>query len=612
MTASTPASSTDPAPSTPAPLRVGNMSGFYGDRISAMREMLEGGELDVLTGDYLAELTMLILGRDRMKSADLGYAKTFLRQLEDCLGLALEKNVTIVANAGGVNPASLADAVRDLGSRLGLSPRVAHVEGDDLIARIGELDVPDDAGFPVTANAYLGAFGIARCLDAGADVVVTGRVTDASVIVGPAISHFGWARSDLDALAGATAAGHVIECGTQATGGNYSFFNRGEIADPVTPGFPIAEISADGSSVITKHAGTGGAVTVGTVTSQLLYEVTGARYGGPDVVTRLDTARLEQEGPDRVRISGVRGETAPTSTKVSVTCLGGFRNEVTFLLTGLDIEDKAALVERQFLAGLATRPAEIDFRLSRTDHADADTQAAATALLTVVAWDPDSDVVGRAFSDAAVAMILASYPGATPSAPPGRGGPYGVYIPAYLEQEKVPHVAVLPDGNRVDIAPPESRAEMGDGHASDGLDADGAPLSASTPATGSSTPRPLGDVLGARSGDKGGTANIGLWAGDDEAYRWMLDTLTVDELRRLLPETADLPIERYELPRLHAVNFVVDGLLGKGVAHGYRWDPQAKGLAEWLRSRVVDVPDHITAPVPAPATAAGTHAEENA
>ena len=247
------------------PLRIGNMSGFYGDRISAMREMLEGGELDVLTGDYLAELTMLILGRDRMKSADLGYAKTFLRQLEDCLALALDKGVKIVANAGGVNPAALAGAIRDLADRQGLPARVAHVEGDDLIARIDELDIPSDAGFPVTANAYLGAFGIARCLDAGADIVVTGRVTDASVIVGPAISHFDWGRDDLDSLAGATAAGHVIECGTQATGGNYAFFNRGEIADPVRPGFPIAEIAADGTSVITKHAGTGGAVTVGTV-----------------------------------------------------------------------------------------------------------------------------------------------------------------------------------------------------------------------------------------------------------------------------------------------------------------------------------------------------------
>ena len=589
------------AESTVPPLRVGNMSGFYGDRISAMREMLEGGELDVLTGDYLAELTMLILGRDRMKSEELGYAKTFLRQLDDCLGLALESGVKIVANAGGLNPAGLAGAIRELGERHGLAPKVAHVEGDDLIARIGELEIPADAGHPVTANAYLGAFGIARCLDAGADVVVTGRVTDASVIVGPAISHFGWGRDDLDALAGATAAGHVIECGTQATGGNYAFFNRGEIADPLHPGFPIAEIAADGTSVITKHAGTGGAVTVGTVTSQLLYEVTGARYGGPDVVTRLDTAVVEQEGPDRVRISGVRGETPPPETKVSVTCLGGFRNEVTFLLTGLDIEDKADLVRRQLTAGLATQPAEMDFRLHRTDHPDADTQAAATALYTCVAWDPDPEVVGRAFSDAAVAMTLGSYPGATPSAPPGRGGPYGVYIPAFVPQESVPHVAVLPDGTREDIAPPERTEPMGDGHASDGLDAAGAPIDDDEvgAATGGPSRRePLGTVLGARSGDKGGTANIGLWAQSDEAYRWMRETLTVEALRRLLPETAELPIERYELPRMRAINFVVDGLLGKGVAHGYRWDPQAKGLAEWLRSRVVDIPESLLEETP--------------
>lgn len=590
---------TDNAPrdtgATPRPLRVGNMSGFYGDRISAMREMLEGGELDVLTGDYLAELTMLILGRDRMKSAELGYAKTFLRQLEDCLALALEKKVTIVANAGGLNPGGLADAIRELAQRHGLGPRVAHVEGDDLLPRVGELDIPADAGHPVTANAYLGAFGIAACLDAGADVVVTGRVTDASVIVGPAISHFGWGRDDLDALAGATAAGHVIECGTQATGGNYAFFDRGEIADPIRPGFPIAEIAADGTSVITKHAGTGGAVTVGTIISQLLYEVTGARYGGPDVVTRLDTARVEQEAPDRVRISGVRGETAPPTTKVSVTCLGGFRNQVTFLLTGLDIEAKADLVRRQLTAFMDREPAEMDFRLHRTDRPDADTQASATALYTCVAWDPDAEVVGRAFSDAAFAITLASYPGATPDGPPGRGGPYGVYVPAFVPQDSVPHVAVLPDGSRVDIAPPAVTGPMGGGHASDGLDAHGDPVGPAAP-TGTTSRRPLGDLLGARSGDKGGSANIGLWADDDEAYRWMRETLTVDTLRELLPETAELPVHRYELPRIRAVNFVVEGLLGKGVAHGYRWDPQAKGLAEWLRSRVVDVPDNLRPP----------------
>ncbi|MDT5166022.1 MAG: hypothetical protein QOC88_2916, partial [Mycobacterium sp.] len=285
-----------------------------------MREMLVGGELHYLTGDYLAELTMLILGRDRMKHPERGYAKTFLSQLEECLGLAQERGVRIVANAGGLNPAGLADAVRTLAQRLGVPLRVAHVDGDDLSARTEELGL----GKPLTANAYLGAWGIVDCLNDGADVVVTGRVTDASVTVGPAAAHFGWARTDYDRLAGAVVAGHVIECGVQATGGNFSFFT--EI--PAFPGllhagFPLAEISPDGSSVITKHPGTGGLVSVDTVTAQLLYEITGARYANPDATARMDSIELSPDGADRVRISRVTGEPPPPTYKVSLNSIGG-------------------------------------------------------------------------------------------------------------------------------------------------------------------------------------------------------------------------------------------------------------------------------------------------
>ena len=326
-------------------VRIGNCSGFYGDRLAAMREMLTGGDLDFLTGDYLAELTMLILARDRAKAPERGYAKTFLTQLEDCLGIALDRGVRIVANAGGLNPAGLATAVRSLVERLGLNVRVAHVEGDDLVARAEQLGF----GTPLAANAYLGAWGIVDCLNGGADVVVTGRVTDASVIVGPAAAHFGWGRTDYDALAGAVAAGHVIECGTQATGGNYSFFT--EVADLTYAGFPLAEIRADGSSVITKHPGTGGQVSVDTVTAQLLYEITGARYANPDVTLRVDSIRLSDDGADRVRIDGVVGEPPPPTLKVSLNSVGGFRNAMTFVLTGLDIDAKAELVQRQLEAG---------------------------------------------------------------------------------------------------------------------------------------------------------------------------------------------------------------------------------------------------------------------
>jgi Acyclic terpene utilisation family protein AtuA len=564
----------------PELIRIGNASGFYGDRMSAVREMLEGGQLDVLTGDYLAELTMLILGRDRMKDANLGYAKTFLRQMEDCLGLAVDKGVQVVVNAGGLNPAGLTDKLRELAEKLGVTARFAHVEGDDLSARAKDLGL----GEPLTANAYLGAWGIVECLNSGADVVVTGRVTDASLIVGPAAAHFGWRRNDHDQLAGAVAAGHVIECGTQATGGNFSFFT--EIADLGRPGFPIAEIRRDGSSVITKHPGTGGAVTVDTVTAQLMYEITGARYAGPDVTTRIDTIELSQDGPDRVLIGAVRGEAPPRQLKVSLNTLGGFRNEMSFVLTGLDIEAKAALAQEQLESWLAVRPAELSWTLARLDRPDAETEEQASAILRCVVRDPDPKKVGRAFSSVAVELALASYPGCTFTTMPGNGAPYGVFTAGYVDAQQVPHIAVLPNHTRVDVAPATDTLEL----------AEVAPPSLPEPLPPSETVRvPLGTIAATRSGDKGGNANIGVWVRTEEHWRWLAHALTIEEVRRMLPETAELPITRHVLPRLRAVNFVIEGILGQGVAYNARFDPQAKGLGEWLRSRHIDIPTALIA-----------------
>ncbi|NEW30314.1 acyclic terpene utilization AtuA family protein [Nocardia cyriacigeorgica] len=562
----------------PDVIRIGNCSGFYGDRLSAMREMLEGGPLDVLTGDYLAELTMLILGRDRMKDPSLGYAKTFVKQIEECLALALERNVQIVTNAGGLNPAGLAEKLRKVAAELGLDAKIAHVEGDDLSGRAAELEL----GSPLTANAYLGAWGIVECLNSGADIVVTGRVTDASVIVGPAAAHFGWERTDYDRLAGAVVAGHVIECSTQATGGNYAFFT--ELEDLGRPGFPIAEIRRDGSSVITKHPGTGGAVTVDTVQAQLMYEIQGARYAGPDVTTRLDTIRVEQEGADRVLIRGVTGEAPPPQLKVSLNTLGGFRNEMEFVLTGLDIEAKAELAQRQLESWLTVRPAELDWTLARLDRPDADTEEQASAMLRCVVRDPDPNKVGRAFSSVAVELALASYPGCSFTTLPGNGSPYGVYTPGFVDASEVPHIAVLADGTRVDIA------QASDTRALEPVPTPRLP----EPFTGNDTRRaPLGSIALARSGDKGGDANIGVWVRTDEQWRWLVHTLTVERLRELLPETASLEVTRHVLPNLRALNFIISGLLGKGVAYQARFDPQAKGLGEWLRSRHVDIPTEL-------------------
>lgn len=577
------------APKTTKSLRVGNASGFYGDRFSAFSEMLQGGPLDVLTGDYLAELTMLILGKDRMKDPSAGYAKTFLRQMEECLALALEKKVRIVVNAGGLNPVGLSTALRGLAEKLGLAPRIAHLEGDDLLARAGELGL----GSPLTANAYLGAWGITECLKAGADIVVTGRVTDASLVVGAAAAHFDWRRDDWNALAGAVVAGHVLECGAQATGGNFSFFNEIDSRKLREPGFPIAEIEADGSCVITKHHHTGGAVTVDTVLAQLVYEIGGPRYAGPDVTTRFDSITLAREGKDRVRITGAVGEPPPPQYKVCLNRLGGFRNEVTFLLVGLDIDEKAALVREQFESRLPRRPREITWNLWRTDHEDASTEDRAAAFLRVVAKDMDTKLIGRAFSGTAVELGLSSYPGFTLTAPPQDASPYGVYTAAYVDAAFVEHVAVLPDGRRVSIPHASETRPLEETTSQD------ATLPPWSPENSEKTLRlPLGRVLGARSGDKGGNANIGVWARSDHAWSWLVNTLSVETFRTLLPETAELPVTRHVFPKLRALNFVVEGILGEGVSSSTRFDPQGKALGEWLRSRHFEVPASLVSEEP--------------
>lgn len=588
-------------PAARAPVRIANCSGFLGDRLAAAREMLEGGPIDYLTGDYLAELTMLILWKARAKDPTLGFASTFLRQMEDVLGLAVERGVKIVVNAGGLNPAGLAERLRRLAAKLGVTARVAHVEGDDLLPRLGELqasgvrlahldtgrDLASAGVLPVTANAYLGAWGIVAALETGADVVVCPRVTDASLVVGPAAFHFGWARDDWDRLAGAVVAGHVIECGPQATGGNYSFFR--EVPGLEHPGFPIAELHADGSAVITKHPGTGGLVSVGTVTAQLLYEIDGARYANPDVVARFDSVQLAQDGPDRVRIAGVRGEPAPRDAKVCINYLGGYRNGMTFVLTGLDVEEKAALVRRSLFAALGgeERFASVDVRLVRSDKSDAPSNEEATALLRITVKDADAAKVGRAFTNAAVEMALGNYPGFFATTPPTAETPYGVYWPALVPRSAIDEVVVADDGRRIPVAAPPAPA------AASALEI-APPALPATPA-GPTERRPLGTLFGARSGDKGGNANVGVWARSPEAFAWLREFLDVARFRALVPDARDLEVRRFELANVLALNFVVVGLLGDGVAASTRADPQAKGLGEYLRARSVDLPASLLA-----------------
>ncbi len=584
-----------------APIRIANCSGFYGDRLSAASEMVEGGPIDVLTGDWLAELTMLILARARMRRPGSGYARTFVTQMEQVMGTCLDRGIKIVSNAGGLDPAGCAEAVAAVADRLGLAVSIAFVDGDDLMPRLSEIladgslaPFGDDPGLSdpetyLTANAYLGCWGIVEALERGADIVITGRVTDAAVACGPAAWHHRWRRDDWDPLAGAVVAGHVIECSAQATGGNYSFFTEiPGFADPeggARLGYPWAEVAADGSAVIGKHDGTGGLVSVGTVTSQLLYEIGGPSYLGPDVTARFDTIQLEQVEPDRVRISGVRGVPPPRTLKVGISELRGFRNSFEVALTGLDIDEKAAFAQAAFWAQCPTPPegfASVDSQVLRTDRADPESNEQATAVWRLTVKDPDVDTVGRAFSNAMVETALASIPGMyAVSGGPSAGEPYGVFRPALIDAGLVSQTVHLSDGTEVEVGSIAPAADV--------------EITPSSPAvapvpSGETVEAPLGRVMGARSGDKGGDANLGVFVRTDIAWAWLDSFLDTARLKMLLPETSELAVDRHALPNLRAINFVVTGLLGEGVAASTRRDPQAKSLGEWLRARVVAIP----------------------
>jgi hypothetical protein len=579
------------------PIRIANCSGFFGDRLSAAKEMVEGGPIHALTGDWLAELTMLILSRTRAKRPNGGYARTFVMQMEQVMGSCLDKGIKVVSNAGGLDPEACAEAVAEVAQKLGLHPSIAFVRGDDLMPRMEELLASDqlrhfETAEPIkeatflTANAYFGCWGIVDALERGADIVITGRTTDAAVVCGPAAWHHGWSRSDWDELAGAVTAGHVIECGTQATGGNYSFFT--EVPGMTRTGFPWAEVAGDGSSVIGKHDGTGGEVSVGTVTSQLLYEIGGPEYLGPDVTTRFDTIELEQLAPDRVRMHGIQGQPPPSTLKVCLNRAGGFRNDVSVCLTGLDIEEKAKLIEEAFWRACPFAKDEISqvsTRLMRTDKPDPQTNEQAVAILKISVKDPDERKVGRAFANAMGELGLATIPGffGVGGGPAG-GRPFGVYEPACIPSETVPQeVVILGDGtHEVSSVIPSEEVQV-EGKRGPTANAPG----------GASTPAPLGKVYGSRSGDKGGNANLGVFARSDEAWAWLDENLTVERLRELLPEVADLAIDRHRLPAIRSLNFYIHGLLEEGVAASTRQDGQAKSLGEWLRARVVDMPEAL-------------------
>ena len=576
---------------------IANCSGYFGDRLTAAKEMVQDGPIDILTGDYLAELTMAILFGMKMRKPETGYVPTFLKQMEQVMGECLDRDIRVVSNAGGLNPQGLAKELKKIADTLGLHPKIACIEGDDLMGRLADLQEKGEAfihldkgislkeagAMPISANAYLGGWGVAESLSQGADIVVGGRLADASVVMGPAAWWFGWQRQDWDKLAGAAVAGHIIECGAQATGGNYSFIE--EVPSFLNVGYPIAEIFADGSFVITKHPGTGGLVSVDTVKAQLLYEVRGPKYLTPDVAARFDTIEISQEGPDRTKITGVKGEPPPATTKVCINNAGNYRNSMTIVLTGLDIEKKAKIFEDALFDSLGGRGkfAVENVQLIRSDKDDPQTNDEAFAYLRVSVMDPDAKKVGK-FSAKIVELGLANIPGFTATAPPTKGGPAIIHWPTLISTKHIQQKVMVDEKVvMVDSVLPDPSAPVPDAKK----------ITIPPMPMGKMIRMPLGRVFATRSGDKGGNANLGVWAKTPEAYAFLREFLTTEKLKELLRDMSGFEMERYEFPNLLAVNFYIKGVLGEGVAASMRSDPQAKTLGEYLRAKVIEMPEAI-------------------
>ena len=581
-------------------IRIANCSGFYGDKLSVAKDMVEGGPIDVLTGDYLAELTMTILYNQKMKRGENhGYVGTFIKQFKDVAKIAQDKNIKIVTNAGGLNPKSMALEIENVIEELNLNLKVAYIDGDDLIPMmdkltdLGEkfsnldkdLELKDYSKKPITANAYLGAWGIKEALDNGADVVVCPRVTDAAVVIGPAAWKFNWLRDQYDELAGALAAGHIIECGAQATGGNYSFFQEVPTFDNI--GYPIAEVYEDGSFVITKHENTGGLVSVGTVTAQLLYEIGSPAYLNPDVISHFDTLKITQESQDRVLVQNARGSSPTNTHKVCVNLVGGYRNGIELLLTGLDINEKAELITDQIFKSVGGKEQfdKVDIQLHRTDKENPNSNEEAQAFLRIDVMSSNPELVGRLFNAKIIELALANFPGWTGRSGVVPNGPYIEYWPTLVNSKYVKERIHI--GDKVIDITPTSQLGLEEKYYQK------VPYENPELEIQSFEEDFFGKIFGTRSGDKGGCANLGVWAKTEDAYSFLFDFLTVEKLKELLPDLEKFDIDRYELPNIFSLNFYVHGILQEGVSSSTRMDGQAKSLGEYLRAKKINFPKQL-------------------
>ena len=589
-------------------VRIGGASGFWGDSMVGAPQLVKSGLIDYLVFDYLAETTMAILAAARARKPEFGYATDFVDSaMKDVLPEAMKRGIKVIANAGGINPRGCAAALQALAATMGVSPRIAVVEGDDVSALMPELrmegarDMFTGGPLPVevlSANAYLGALPVARALDAGADIVITGRCVDSAVTLGALIHEFGWSTDDFDRLAGGSLAGHIIECGCQATGGLFTDWQQ--VPDWAHIGYPVVDCSDDGSFELTKPPGTGGLIRRACAAEQMLYEIGDpATYLLPDVTCDFREVRIDQLSDDRVRISGARGRAPTGSYKVSAMQLDGYRCAGMMVVVGIDAAAKAqrtgeAIIERT--RGILADAGMPDYTAAHVEllgaetlyGAQARTTASREAMVRVVVDHPMTKALEIFARE--IAPSGTSWSAGTTTPPAGRPSPSPLIKPFsfLLDKRRVP-VGVVVDGHRtaVDIEAAEPAAAS---------DSPGkTPASWIDPVGEALIEVPLVRLAWARSGDKGNISNIGVIARRPEWLPLIWHRVTPEVVQRYFAHLLKGHVERFYVPGIAAMNLMLHDALAGGGPASPRFDPLGKGMAQILLDLPVQVPASVAA-----------------